>query len=97
MCCMITTLLLLGPRFFGAMWWLISPNRWDRAFDSFFWPVIGLVFAPWTTLMYVAVYQGGVNDIDWFWMAFAVLADVASYAGGGYGNRNRMPSYATNA
>ena len=24
----------------------------------------------------------------------AVLADVASYAGGGYGNRNRMPSYA---
>jgi len=95
MCCLITTLLLLGPRFFGVMWWLINPDRWDRAYDTFIWPVVGLVFAPWTTLMYVAVFPGGVNDIDWFWIAFAAVADVASYAGGGYGNRERMPSYVT--
>jgi hypothetical protein len=76
------------------MWWLISPNRWERAFDSFFGPVLGLVFAPWTTLMFVAVFQGGVEGVDWFWMILAGLADLSSYLGGAYGNRERMPNYA---
>jgi hypothetical protein len=26
-------------------------------------------------------------------MGLAVVADIASYAGGGYGNRNRIPGY----
>ncbi|HMT21290.1 MAG TPA: hypothetical protein PKE20_08615, partial [Promineifilum sp.] len=61
--------------------------------DTWIWPVLGLVFLPFATLMYVAVAPGGITSWDWLWMGLAVFADIASYAGGGYGNRNRMPGY----
>jgi hypothetical protein len=47
-------------------------------------------------LMYMLVFPGGVNGFEWVWIALAVIADLASYAGGGYGNRNRIPGYASN-
>ena len=54
MCCLFTTLLLLGPRVAGAIWWLVQPIRWQAAFNnSWLWPVLGLIFVPWLTLMYV--------------------------------------------
>jgi hypothetical protein len=86
----MTTLVLLGPRAGILVWWLASPGRWDLAFDSFLWPLLGFIFAPWTTLMYVAVFQGGVNGFDWFWMVLAILADVASWTSGAYSNRSRF-------
>lgn len=43
--------------------------------------------------MYVIVAAGGVTGFDWFWVALAVVADIASYSGGAYGNRDRIPSY----
>lgn len=94
MCCLITTFMLLGPRVVLLIWWLSNPNRFDRAFDSFFWPALGVVFAPFTTLMYVIVYPGGVEGFDWFLIVLAALGDLGSYAGGGYGNRGRVTAYA---
>jgi hypothetical protein len=52
-----------------------------------------LIFVPFTTLMYVAVAPGGIIGWDWLWMGLAVAADIASYAGGGYGNRQRFRGY----
>ncbi len=34
MCCGFLILALLGPRFFGAMWWLVQPARWQLAFTD---------------------------------------------------------------
>ena len=34
---------------------------------------------------------GGVIGFDWVWIALAVFADVAMWAGGGIGNRDRIP------
>ena len=31
------------------------------------------------------------NGFDWLWVGLAVLVDIASYSGGAYGNRDRMP------
>jgi hypothetical protein len=72
---------------------LINPARWQLAFDSFLWPLLGFLFLPWTTLMYVIVFVGGVTGFDWVWLGLALLADIGSYAGGGYGNRDRVPGY----
>jgi hypothetical protein len=91
----LLSLIFLGPRFGIIFWWLIEPGRWDRAFSSFIWPALGFVFLPWTTLMFVAVApNGAVVGWDWFWLAFAFLADFMTLAGGGYTNRGRMPGYA---
>jgi hypothetical protein len=93
MCCFWTVLVFLGPRAGILIWWLIQPVRWQAAFTSFIWPLLGFIFVPWLTLMYVLVAPGGIVGFDWVWLGLALLADIAMYAGGGYGNRNRMPGY----
>jgi len=92
MCCFFTSLMLLGPRFGILVWWLMSPLRWELAFDSFIWPFLGFLFLPWTTLMYVGIGMNGLTGFDWVWMGLAVLSDIGMYAGGGYGNKDRLPT-----
>jgi hypothetical protein len=92
MCCIFLTLVLLGPRLSGVIWWIAEPDRWDEVFSSFIWPVLGLLFLPWTTLMYVIVDTHGVAGFEWLWLAIAALADLAMY-GGGYQNREQAPGY----
>jgi hypothetical protein len=91
MCCFFTALVFLGPRAGILIWWLISPGRWAATFSNFIWPLLGFIFVPWTTLMYVLVAPNGVIGFDWVWIALAVFADVAMWAGGGIGNRDRIP------
>lgn len=93
MCCLFTSLVLIGPRFAIIVWGLAQPARWDLAFSTFVWPLLGFAFLPWTTLMYVAVIPNGVTGLDWMWMVLAVLVDIASYSGSAYGNRDRIKSY----
>jgi hypothetical protein len=50
-------------------------------FGNFLWPLLGLVFVPWTTLMYVIVYPGGINWFDWIWIGLALAVDIGTYAG----------------
>ena len=91
MCCLFTSLVVLGPRFAGAIWWLVNPALWNRAFSSWIWPLLGLIFLPWTTLMYVIVFPGGIVGLDWLWMGLAVLADIMWYTGAAA--RKRVPGY----
>ena len=56
--------------------------------NSWLWPVLGLVFVPWLTLMYVLVAPGGIVGFDWVWLGLALVGDIGSYSGGGYGNRS---------
>ena len=96
MCCLLTVFMLLGPRVAGIMWWIVQPARWVGslgAFNTWLWPVLGLAFVPFTTLMYVAFAPGGITNWDWLWIGLGVLADIGTYTGGGYGNRQRIPGY----
>ena len=90
MCCMLTTLVMAGPRLALIIWWLFSTSRFNDAFSAIIWPILGIIFAPWTTLMYVILYKGGITGLDWLWMGLAILIDLGSYAGGGWGNRDRL-------
>jgi hypothetical protein len=93
MCCFFTVLLFLGPRAGILIWWLINPTLWSATFSSFFWPLLGFIFAPWTTMMYVLVAPGGTGIVgfDWIWLGLAVLADISMWAGGGFGNKDKVP------
>jgi hypothetical protein len=92
MCCFITSFILLGPRFAILVWWLIDPLRFSLTFRTFMVPVILAIFAPFTMLMYVALWLPGMGiyGFDWLWLGLAIAADVFSYVGGGYGNRKRL-------
>lgn len=100
MCCVITTLLMLGPRLAILVWWLMNPLRFnlafgkwthplDLAFPLWVWPLVGAVILPWTTLAYLLVFPGGVVGLDWAWLALGLLLDLGAH-GGGYRHRDRI-------
>jgi len=69
----------------------MQPARWQVTFpNSWLVPLLGSLFLPWLTLMYVIIAPGGVTGFDWVWLGLALVADLASYGGGAYGNRNRL-------
>ena len=90
MCCLFTVLVLLGPRVANGIWWLVDSARWNDAFGSIIWPILGIIFVPWTTLTYVFVIQGGISGFEVLLLMVAIVVDVLSHAGGGYGNRKRF-------
>ncbi len=74
MCCLFGAVALAGPRFALAAWWIFG-SKVELAFDSWVWPLLGLIFAPWTTLAYLIAWQpGGVNGN---WEAILVLLGIA--------------------
>jgi hypothetical protein len=81
MCCVLLLSFGLGPRIALAAWWLFG-DRVDAAFDTWVWPLLGLLFLPWTTLFYVIAWSpvGGVSGWEWFFVALGVTLDVATYA-----------------
>lgn len=96
MCCALIVLVLVGPRVFNAFWWLFQPLRWEVVFGSWtgiwwIWPLLGIIFLPWTTLMYVLVAAGGIVGLDWLWLGIMFVADLASYGGGA--GRKQIPGY----
>jgi hypothetical protein len=95
--CLVALMLLISARAANVLWWIIEPRRWEAAFNgSWVWPVLGIIFLPWTTLVWVIVAPtGNPTGIDWLWLFFGFLGDMFSYAGGGYTNRDRVPGYSS--
>jgi hypothetical protein len=95
MCCFFTSLLFFGPRLAFLVYWLFKSVKVTLAFEMFNFPwlvgIMGLIFAPWTTLMYVIVFP--LNGFDWIWLGFGIFADIFSYVGG-FHNRQKVPYYA---
>ena len=95
MCCFLTVLLFLGPRAGAVVYWLIDSDRWSAVFGSVIWPILGIIFVPWTTLVYAVVGLGGISLVEWLLLAAALVIDFSFYTGGGYFNRNRVPRYSS--
>ncbi len=77
--CLLVLLATIAPRVAAVLYWLIEPARWDRAFDgSWIWPVLGIIFLPITTIVWVLVATNGVTGLDFLWLGIAVFLDVGS-------------------
>ncbi len=92
MCCLLLALFAFGPRFALALEWIFG-HRIQAAFAHWWWPLLGLIFLPWTTLMYTIVWtSGGVHGANWIAVAFGLFLDLLSYSGRQaqkmYGRRN---------
>ncbi len=84
MCCFLLVLGFFGPRLAFLAVWLFDSARITLAFGgSFLWPLLGLLFLPWTALAWVAAYAaiGGVTGIGWAVVALGFLLDIVSYSG----------------
>lgn len=80
------------PRIGLLVVWFARPNLFSAAFQNLILPALGLVFLPFTTLLYVVMWSPGVGVAGWdyVWLVLALLLDLSSYGGTGYANRERF-------
>jgi hypothetical protein len=80
MCCFVGIVAILGPRVAIAAVWIFG-NRVELAFDSWWLPLLGLLFLPWTTLAYLIAWQPGGLDGNWdaLLIVLGVAMDVITY------------------
>jgi hypothetical protein len=82
MCCLALITLGLGPRIALVAWWIFG-DKVDLAFDSWVWPLLGILVLPWTTLAYVIAWQpivGVDGGWDYLLIVLGVIADIATYS-----------------
>jgi len=66
------------PRLALFIIWIARPRYVDAAFDTWIFPLIGIIFLPFGTLMYVLLYTPGVGltGWEWFWVVIAGALDI---------------------
>jgi hypothetical protein len=86
--CLLAVLAAISPRLALVLVWIFT-NLVERAFEGFLLPLLGLIFLPLTTLVYVLAYRPavGVTGWGWFFVILAVLFDLGSYGGGVFSRR----------
>jgi len=95
--CLFAIAATFFPRLVLLFVWLFTPLV-NRAFHyTLILPLLGIIFLPFTTLMYVLVYNPvvGVTGWGWFLVILGLLLDISSYTSSAYSNRNRIPGYRT--
>jgi hypothetical protein len=81
----------VAPRLVLIFAWIFG-RRWDLVFSgSFIVPLLGILFLPYTTIMYLLVWSPtGLQGFDWIWLGLGVLLDVMKW-GQIYSNREGIP------
>lgn len=79
--CLLALGIGLAPRIFLILAWIFS-DRWDLVWDTWIWPLLGIIFAPYTTVMYMLVWNAatGISGWDWLWIALGVLLDIMKWS-----------------
>ena len=90
--CLLAMGAAFAPRVVLILMWIFG-TRISLAFSNALIPILGIIFLPYTTIMYVLVWSPvtGVVGWDWLWLGLMFVGDIMSYAGGGY--RRRLPGY----
>jgi hypothetical protein len=89
--CLLVLMSAFAPRIVFLIIWIARPEVVDAVFDTFLFPLLGLIFLPFTTLIWLFLDSPpfGVTGFDWFWVALAVIIDLSHY-GSTYGQRDKF-------
>ena len=87
--CLVLLAAAFSPRFAIFLLWLFDNSRMDVAFDSFWIPLLGFFFLPWTTLAWAVAYAPvrGVTGFGWFLVILAFVVDVSTHVGSAQARR----------
>jgi hypothetical protein len=92
--CLIGIAIALAPRVVLILAAIFS-DRWDLVWQgNWFWPLLGIIFAPYTTVMYMLSWNPvtGITGFDWFWIILGVMLDIMKWAQIA-NNRRGIPGY----
>lgn len=84
--CLFIAFAALAPRAAVFLIWLARPAFVNAAFDTFIIPLLGFIFLPFTTLMYLILFANGgtVEGLDFAWLGLAVVLDVGHLGASSY-------------
>ena len=91
--CLLALGAAVAPRLVLIFMWIVGP-RVNAAFNNFIVPLLGLIFLPYTTIMYVLVWSPGVGVTgwDWVWVLLGVGLDIMKW-GQIANKRKEIPGY----
>jgi hypothetical protein len=80
--CIFVLIALFSPRLAVVLIWIFTP--WvDRAFGPVIWPILGVIFLPLTTLLYVILWNTGgrgVTGWEWIFVVLALFGDLVGHS-----------------
>lgn len=85
-CCLLAVAGSIIPRLTLLFLWIFT-DMVDDAFDSFILPLLGIIFLPFTTLMFTVAYWLSDGNVTWGWVLVAVafFVDLGNYGSGAWG------------
>jgi hypothetical protein len=91
--CLLAMTAAFAPRVVLVLMWIFG-WRVSAAFNNFLVPLLGLIFLPYTTIMYVLVWSpaAGVAGWDWVWVLLGVALDIMKW-GQIANKRKQVPGY----
>jgi hypothetical protein len=91
--CLLAFGLAVAPRFFLILAWLFS-SRWPIVWQGdFLVPLLGIIFLPYTTIMYMLVWTiTGIQGWDWIWILLGLFLDLTQWAQSA-ARRKEVPGY----
>ena len=80
--CLFALLAGFFPRLALFIVWVARPALVGAAFGTWIVPLLGIIFLPFATLMYVILYTPGfgMTAWEWFWVILAAMFDLAHLA-----------------
>ena len=71
--CLLAFSIAVAPRLVLVLAWIFS-DRWHVVWQGeWIWPLLGIIFLPFTTIMYMLAWVptvggGGIEGWDWMWI-----------------------------
>ena len=77
--CLFPLIALAMPR--TTLFFIYLLTDWiGRAYKTTFWPFVGFLFMPFTTLAYMAVMLNNDHQLSGFWIVLIVFAILADFS-----------------
>jgi len=92
--CLFALFAGIFPRLGLFIIWIARPVLVDAAFDTWIFPLLGIIFLPFSTLIYVVLYTPGIGltGWEWFWVVLCALLDITHWVAS-ISQRRQIPGY----
>ena len=82
--CLFAIFAGLFPRLALFIVWVARPGLVAAAFSTWLVPLLGIIFLPFATLIYVILYTPGFGlaPWEWFWVVLAGVFDLGHLVAG---------------
>jgi len=79
--CLLAFSAAVAPRVVLILAWIFS-DRWHAVWQGdILMPLLGIIFLPYTTIMYLLTWSlvGGIEGWDWMWIIIGLFLDIMKW------------------